>query len=148
MQLCSLIREAVSSDIESILPLSEKLWDVSAFQGRFDAEHNKKVLQASIDQELLFIIDAAGVQGFLCLFKAPTLGNPQLIVATEAGFWIARRYRWLAKLLIEKAENAARSAGVHYLYMVSLENYYPSLSAKVYTDMGYQKSETNYIKVL
>jgi N-acetylglutamate synthase-like GNAT family acetyltransferase len=143
-----MIRKADYSDFEAILDLSEEFWKSTIYTEKFDREHTKVMVEMAYQHGLLAVIDLGGVVGFCAAVKAPILGSPLALGATELAWYVKPDHRGGRKgiELMIYMEELAKAENVKYFTMVAMHS---SMEVGlIYERMGYSKSETSYTKVL
>ena len=104
--------------------------------------------------ELGFILviadDCDVVKGFLLVTTSPFPFSPDITIAGELAYYIDEDLRkgGLGRKLMEHGESVARSRGVRYMTLVAMESSMPEQVAALYRAMGYEKTETTYLKEL
>jgi len=143
-----MIRKADECDFEAILDLSEEFWKSTIYTEKFDRDHTKAMVEMAHDCGLLAVIDLDEVVGFCAAVKAPILGSPLALGATELAWYVKPDHRGGRKgiELMKFMEDLAAEEGVKYFTMVAMHS---SMEVgSIYERLGYKKSETSYTKVL
>jgi N-acetylglutamate synthase-like GNAT family acetyltransferase len=143
-----MIRKADCSDFDAILDLSEEFWESTIYIEKFDRDHTRAMVEIAYECGLLAVIDLDGVVGFCAAVKAPILGSPLALGATELAWYVKPAYRGGRKgiELMKFMEQLASEEGVKYFTMVAMNS---SMEVgSIYERLGYKKSETSYTKVL
>jgi len=143
-----MIRKADKFDFEAILDLSEEFWKSTIYTEKFDRDHTKVMVEMAHSCGLLAVIDLGGVVGFCAAVKAPIIGSPLALGATELAWYVKPDHRGGRKgiELMKFMEDLAADEGVKYFTMVAMHS---SMEVgSIYERLGYKKSETSYTKVL
>lgn len=100
---------------------------------------------------VLVLADADDVvKGFLLVATSPFIFSPDIKVAGELAFYVDEDLRktGFGRALMEHGEEVARQNGIRYMTLVAMETCMPDQVAALYADMGYQKTETTFVKEL
>jgi len=146
-----MIRNAEPKDFPAILELSAEFWLHTMFSEPFEHEHTLRMVEQAYSHGLLAVVEIKGeVVGFTAGVKSFLLASTKALVATELAWWISPDHRGGKSgiKLLRHIETQAKSQGIKYWSMVTMESSAPEMVAKMYERMGYSKSETIYTKVL
>ena len=145
-----MIRKATIDDIDQILVMSDNFWEETIYDEPFIPEDTRIMVNMALEHGLLAVVDLEGVVGFVAGVKAPLLANHSVLSGTELAWWIEPDYRKgrLGIDLMLYIENLAKMQGIKYWNMVSMESSNPEVANKIYSRLGYIKTETSYTKVI
>lgn len=146
-----MIRQATIEDFDIILDMAKKFWQSTIYEEEFDRDHTKKVVGLAFDHGLIAVIEQKeGVVGFVGGVKSPLLANPNVMMGTELAWWVEPEYRKGGEgiKLMKFIEKLAKEQGVKYWVMVAMESSDPETAAKIYERLGYEKTESSYVRVL
>lgn len=143
-----MIRLAKENEFDEILMLAAEFWEQTEYDEEFDPDQAALMIRLCFDSGLLVVLDVGGVVGFVAGVQAPLLGNKSTMMATELAYYISPSHRGAGVNLLRFYENQARSLGVKYNVMVSLQSSSPEIANKIYEKMGYHLTEMSYVKVL
>ena len=143
-----MIRQAKEEDYLAIVDMSREFWSHTQFDEPLDDESVLDWLYLCKDS--LFVVDINGPVGFGCFVVAPLLGNKRALIAAELAWWVNPDHRGGRNAigLLKAMESSARDMGVKYFSMMYMESSMPDSVRKLYEKMGYNVSETTYLKVL
>ena len=156
-ELCSSVHAVVSELPIKIVfePIDLSLdhrqeYGPAIYDEALDPEHTRAVVMVALEAGLLAVLDENGIHGFVAGIKGPLLATPEVLQGTELAWWVDPEYRKGRKGidLMLFIENLARKQGVKYWNMVSMESSSPETANRIYTRMGYSRSETVYTKVI
>lgn len=144
-----MIRKAEKSDMKDIMGMSREMWALSCVDCEFEEEHATEIILFSIGQNLAFVFDDNGVNGFISAVKCPSLGSSKYIIASEISWWIKLGYRgkMAGVRLIRALESECIKQGVSQLNMIHMESYMPERVKGIYHALGYNLQETTHTKV-
>ena len=145
-----MIRDATEEDFGLILDMCAEFWKHTLYDEPFDYEHTLTMVKMAFDHGLLSVVDIDGPKGFLAAIRAPLLASKEAQHAVELAYWINPDHRkgTAALKLMKHIESKAKLAGVKYFNFISMESSNPRLAEKIYSKMGYSKSETSFTKVI
>lgn len=145
-----MIRQATEHDIDHIIPLAVKFWEIASFNIPFDEESTRYTLEMSLDQALLTVADDGKIVGFACGLMSPCVANFEYKVAHEIAFWLEKEYRGsgLGQKLVKSLEDLAREANATLFNVAALYFASSDKAEAIYKKHGYIKTETCYTKVL
>lgn len=142
------IREAVEDDLLDCLMLFKQFHKESKVPYNWDKTKTSNVFTASLSLENIAVLVAEneeGILGFICgLIAEPIFSNQK--VASELAWFVNKDYRNTSAgfRLLKSYEEWAIKNKANFITMAYLENV--TDLAKIYTKMGYSKTETNYVK--
>ena len=149
-----MIRKAILADIPLLLRMSESFWKTTDYQEAFLPAYVREVLLHAVSKGLLLVNEPDPktpyrIDAFCCLVINPLLGNGAIKIATELAFWIDPEARkgTLALQFLRRVEKLAKQNNADHLILATLSTSPESVS-KLYTRLGYKKSETHYCKRL
>lgn len=144
-------RDGEERDIAAVVDMAREFWRHTMYEEDFNGEHVGAMARYAMGQGLLAVLEVDGkVEGFTAGIAGPILGNPDVLQGTEIAWWInpdARRGRHGLDLL-HHIEGQARSIGVKYWNMISMESCAPQVAERIYISQGYERSETSFTRVL
>ena len=146
-----MIREARQDDFDSILDLCGEFWTHTVFDEEFEPEHCVQMIQLAYDHGLLAVLEIDGlVVGFVAGVKSFLLGSNKAMYGTELAWWVKPEYRGGRNgiNLLKFIEELAKSQGVKYWCMISMQSSMPDKVNRMYEKMGYSLSEMTYLKVV
>lgn len=151
------IRGARHSDIDKLVEYGEKFyqWTRHIRDGiPYNPDAVADLCAWLIDSKDSFILVLADdddvVKGFLLVATSPFIFSPDIKIAMEFAFYVDEDLRksGLGRKLMEAGEEHARQLGVKYMTLISMETCMPDQVAALYDDMGYQRTETSFVKEL
>jgi GNAT superfamily N-acetyltransferase len=127
-----------------------RFWEHTLFDEPFDSEHTRTMVEMALEHGLLAVVDLDGLVGFVAGVKSFLIGSKEAMYGTELAWWIEPEHRKgrLGIDLMLTIEEMAKSEGIKYWTMASMESSNPEVSNKIYSRLGYKKSETYWTKVL
>lgn len=146
-----MIRDALETDFDEILDCCEQFWSHTIYDEEFERDHVRSMVQMCFDCGLLAVIDVNGkIEGFLASFCGPLIGTSKVLTASELAWWVNPDFRggYLSIKLLKHLEKKAKSIGVKYWNMVSMNSSNPLLVNSLYERMGYKHTETSYTRIL
>jgi GNAT superfamily N-acetyltransferase len=146
------IRHATIEDVPAIVAMSAKFYATTNY-ARFASMSEETVadLAATLVERGVMLIaeaDAAPV-GMVGLFVAPYMFNHDVRMAHEVVWWVepTAQGAGIGRALLDAVEPACRELGVAAIQMMHLATS-PPQAAEMYRRMGYDLSETGYLKEL
>lgn len=148
-----IIRPATHEDVPAIVAMAERFYPASNY-GRIAPLHKNSAaglaLVTMAAGVMLVAEDASGaLQGMACLHIEPFLFNVDTVIAQEIVWWIEPEARggMLAVRLLKAAVNACAERGATVIRMAALPSS-PQAAGQLYERMGFELSESYYVKVL
>ena len=142
------IREATQEDIFDILILAKEFSKEAPKSHKWNKEKTEVFISSAIENPLTTVLileqDDEIVGAIVGLLSEMYMS--QTILATELAWFVSKDYRGKkgSILLLKSFENWAKAQGAHYVVMGDIAGI-ASLE-KLYTRMGFSKSETTYMK--
>jgi RimJ/RimL family protein N-acetyltransferase len=148
------LRLATEEDVDVLLEMGRKFYATTPFARL--AEYNEDAASIDafgmIDNGYLIVaehVESGEVIGMLGALYAPLPFTLDKTIAVERMFWIEPEHRGttLAKEMLAVTEAAMREEGAEVLVLSSLSTS-PTGVDKLYRFMGYQQTESSYMKEL
>jgi len=145
------IREAETSDLDSLEPLATEFYSQSQFLTGFDMARFKRcwteLIEGGAGTIFLLIDDRGEIAGLLGGMKYPELysGTP---IATEFFWYVQEGLRGQGMKLYRAFEDWARNRKCSQIRMVHLMDSMPDKLNVVYRRLGYEPAELHYVKDL
>lgn len=149
-----IIRDAVESDMPSLLRMSREFYDTTGYDksyGPFDDESAHAVITSLLNSGIYLVAEQEGGElvaqiGVLVL---PYMFNRNMTSAHELVWYVSPSVRGstLGYRMLKALDAPARERGVVAIQMMTLHNSHPS-AAKLLSALGYSLSEFSYTKVL
>lgn len=147
-----MIRAAKDKDIPSVIELAREFWKHTLYKNEeFQPEMVEAMFKSCMENNLAFVFSHSdGIIGFICAIKGPLLANVDIMIATELAWWVKPKYRASGAgiFLLRALEKEALSQGVKYFNMVVMESSLPEKVKKIYSNLGYNKNESVYTKII
>ena len=145
-----MIRSATRDDIPAIVDMAKTFWDSTVYEEPLNPETVNMLCHSCIKDNLMCVLDVDGPKGFGCASKIPLLANHEVMAGSELAWWIDPEYRNAGRgvELLKMLEAMAKRAGIKYFTMVYMQSSMPDVVEKIYQDMGYNRHEVSYMKVL
>lgn len=148
-----MIRLAVDSDIESILPLAKKFLSDSPLADKttIDDESLSSFLSGFIlsDDSAVWVLVKSGlVVGMSGAVMFPFYANESYKIAQELFWYVDKNHRGEGGKLLESMEKWAKASGAKSMHMISLETPSAKVMDRYYKRSGYTPIEHTYSKEL
>lgn len=146
------VRQGTEGDRADIMRMAQAFWGQTDYAEPFEAEYAGQVLTSMLEQGLVVVFEDDGqVVGVAAAASIPLVGAGSVRMAVELIFYVdpgARGSCSCAVDLVRGLEDAARSAGLKYLCMVSLQSVNPDIPESLYRRLGYTHAESAWRKEL
>jgi len=143
-----MIRDATPEDFEAIAAMGVKFWDSTDYEEPGNFDHIMTMVKMCYDHGLLIVTDDR--KGFISGVRSPLLGSGEVEAGSEVAYWVEPECRGSghAVALIRGIEEKAKSLGVKYWAMSSLQCSMPEKVRSLYESLGYKHSESTFTRVL
>lgn len=149
------IRFATVNDYDALVRIGHDFFEFNPY-AKHGADINDDDLRLTFDtlrggRNILLVAEVDGeVVGAAGAFCAPTFWNNRELQGVEAFWWVDPEHRGggNGKKIRQALERVAKSRGVKYWSMISLELSEPEKMHKMYAKAGFEHIENVYLKVL
>lgn len=147
-----MIKQATHEDTVRLVVYGNQFWEQTKYAEiiPYDTETVVEMTNELIDSGVVLYAEHEGeIIGLMLVIISPFLMNKHYLSACEWVFYVdpAHRRGGVGVELINEAERLLREKQVTYFTMVSLANM-PDAATKLYEGLGFERSETNFTKVL
>lgn len=145
-----MIRSAEIDDFTAIELLAKEFWAHTRYEEDYQDGSALMYIQIAYDHGLLLVSEHDEITGFVAGCATPLMGANSVKSGTELAWWVkpeARNSRDGINLL-KAIEQKAKDIGCKYWNMVAMESSMPEHIKRIYKRMGYEKTETTYIRGL
>ena len=142
------IRQADVDDIPELLRMGEAFHSVSGYGDfcDFGKDEAEITIRTLIEHETLIMCEG-GMLGFVIF---PIFMAKNVSMAQEVFWWVdeSKRGSGIAITLLKRAEAIAKNRGAKVFTMLCLNDLNGDKVGKMYSRLGYQPKEKNYMRVL
>lgn len=142
-----MIREAESKDLPRLLEMSEAFWTAGGPVDGFDKGYTKSKLTRLLDDALILVDN--DVQSMLILLFNEHLCVPKVNVC-ELAWYVepAARSTGVGMSLLKEGIRIAKESNAETMTLAFMEKSMPNVIKSIYENLGFELSETSYIKRL
>lgn len=147
------VRFATGADYDALFRIARDFFEFNPYKGMSELDESSlaNTFDNLRESHVLLVAEHEGeVVGAAAAFLAPVFWNAQDKQGVEAFWWIDPPYRagGNGKKLRQALEKVAKSRGVRFWNMISLETSEPEKLDKMYAKAGFKRIENVYMKVL
>lgn len=144
-----MIRSATKNDIPACVEMAREFWQYMPYDEEYEAERTTEMFELALSYNLLLVFDKDGkAEGFIAGVMGPLLASTKAQMAIELAYWINPAHRGVGVQLLRSFEKAAKEQGAKYCSMMAMEGSNPEIAERIYTKLGYAKTETSYTKII
>jgi GNAT superfamily N-acetyltransferase len=142
-----MIRVAGENDLHELLCMSEEFWAAGGPIDGFDAEYTLKKLKQLIVSGMILV--DRDLTGMIIIIYNEHLCVPK-VNACELAWYVKPESRasGVGMELLKTAINISKNAGADTMTLAFMEKSMPNVIKSIYEKLGFQLSETSYIKRL
>lgn len=147
-----MIRQATLEDAGKILEMCYKFFKASGYRETFNIEFNPtKVAEhigvAIANPKFYCILVDSEYRGMIIGVLSPIMVNPDKLMASELSWWVEPEFRGtsVAKELMKAFLEWSIVQKAHAVDMATIEELDGERVGKLYTRLGFTKSESHYI---
>lgn len=141
-----MIRQATRNDFEFVAKMSEKFCKVAGLPFRLE-DFKKFFLGVVHSNDNDFLLSD---HGMIVAVSSPWVTHSECILAQEMAWWVEPEFRGTGegKELILAFIDWAKQRKASFVSMSAIEHIRGEAVTKLYNELGFERRETSYVKVL